>query len=78
MDSNLFFAQALKRDLEWCDHALSWGYAYGVARVFTWRSEIDLGDIAKAFKNEYSTILMEHVKKYIGGDAKNALIGILQ
>jgi len=78
MDSNIFFAKALKRDVDWCSYATSWGYAYGVARVFAWRSEIDLGDIAKAFEDEYSKTLLEHVKKSIGGYAKDALVGILR
>ena len=77
MNSNLFFAKALARDVYWCDQDSSWGYVYGVARVFVWRSEIDLGDIEEAFDAVYSTTLLGYVKKYISGDAKDALIGIL-
>ena len=85
VDSNRFFAMALMRDVRWYNED-SWGYAYGVARVFTWRSEIDLGDIAKrhfeqhypTFKIQYS--LSEFVQKYLeffNENAMNALIGIL-
>ena len=80
VDSNAFFARALMRDVQRYNYD-SWGYAYGVARVFTWRSEIDLGDIDKAFKKYYSKTLSEHVQKYVGaygGYAENALLGILQ
>ena len=78
MDSSTFFAMALKRDVHNFEGGTSWGYTYGVARVFTWRSEIDLGDIVKAFEKKYSQTLLEHVQYSISGDAKNALIGILQ
>ena len=77
MDSNVFFAQALERDVRDFEGGTSWGYTYGVARVFVWRSEIDLGDIAKAFEEKYWKTLTGHVRKNIGGDAKNALISIL-
>ena len=78
VNPNLYFAQALERDVEWCQKEVSWGYAYGVARVFTWRSEIDLGDIAEAFKNEYKKTLSEQVKLYVSGYAKKVLLQILQ
>ena len=78
MDSNTFFAMALKRDVHNFEGGTSWGYTYGVARVFTWRSEIDLGDIAQTFEKKYSKTLLGHVEKNIEGDAKEALIGILQ
>ena len=78
MDSSTFFAMALKRDVHNFEGGTSWGYTYGVARVFTWRSEIDLGDIVIAFEKKYSQTLLEHVQYSISGDAKNALIGILQ
>jgi len=78
MDANTFFAQALERDVHKFEGGTSWGYTYGVARVFTWRSEIDLGDIAQTFEKKYSKTLLGHVEKNIEGDAKEALIGILQ
>jgi len=77
MDPNVFFAQALKRDVRKFEGGTSWGYTYGVARVFALRSEIDLGDIAQAFEDEYDMTLSEYVMTYIGGDSKNTLFSIL-
>ena len=77
MESNTFFANALERDVVRNIHG--WRYAYGVARVFTWRAEIDLGDIAKAYwLKRWRETLVESVKDYVGGYAENTLIGILQ
>jgi len=77
MDSDFFFAKALRRDLKYINRN-SWGYAKGVARVFTWRSEIDLGNIAQAYQNFYHKSLVKHVKYYAKGDAEDTLVGILQ
>jgi len=76
LDTDLFFAQALHRDLYRINNH-AWGYAHGVGRVFAWRSEIDLGNIAQAFENEYSEPLVNYVKDYARGYAKDALVGIL-
>jgi len=76
MDSNTFFAEALHRDLGYV-HSSSWRYTYGVSRVFTWRSEIDLGDIAAAFLKKYKRSLENYVKSEVRGWAKTALVGIL-
>jgi len=84
VDSNRFFARALRRDVKMYQNN-SWGYAYGVARVFTWRSEIDLGDIVKTFKRQYSKTktktLSKHVWYYtlgfLNADATRALVAIL-
>jgi len=76
MDSNTFFAEALYRDLNHV-YSSSWRYTYGVARVFTWRSEIDLGDIAAAFQDKYKISLVNYVKKETRGSVENALVGIL-
>jgi len=77
IDPDMFFAEALHTDLEWIS-AASWGPAMGVARVFTWRSEIDLGNIAKAFNIKYQKSLVEYVQDHASGDAKATLLGILQ
>ena len=78
-NSNTFFAKALKRDIFLCEDDLrGWSYAYSVARIFVWRSENDLGDIAKAFRRKYSKSLVGYVQKWLSWDAKHALMGILQ
>ena len=74
MDSDVFFAIALHRDLS---HS-STGYTYGASRVFTWRSEIDLGNIAKAHHRVYGQSLVHHIWKNVKGDARDTLLGILQ
>ena len=80
MDSNTFFAKALERDVYWCQTFLNWANDYGVARVFTWRAEIDLGDISKAYYSvkKWRETLVENVKILVNGYAENTLIGILQ
>ena len=75
MDPDLFFAKALNRDIGRLKPA--WRNLYGIARVFAWRSEIDLGDIAKAFKAKYQVSLEKYVQKHIEGYAKDTLLGIL-
>ena len=85
MDSNTFFAKALERDLirPFQIPTIGWGYAYGVARVFTWRAENDLGDIAKAYYRATfpdlpsGETLVESVKKFTDGYPENTLICIL-
>ena len=84
MDSNTFFAKALKRDVYLSQNGFYWKWAYGAARVFTWRAENDLGDIAKTYYwTSYDDLtsgetLVENVKDSIVGWAEDALIGILQ
>ena len=81
MDSNTFFAKALIRDVFECDRLYaSPGYALGVARVFTWRAEMDLGGITKAYKRIHWWTLVGDVKKVIifEQDDINILVGILQ
>ena len=77
MDSNTFFAMALHRDLDSFHSVGKWGGTYGVSRVFTWRSEIDLGDIAAAFQKKYKTPLVKYVRDEVGGWSEVALVGIL-
>jgi len=79
MDANTFFAKALERDVFWCQTQY-WDNDYGVARVFTWRAEIDLGDISKAYYSvkKWRETLVENVKILVNGYAENTLIGILQ
>ena len=77
MDPNLFFAKALKRDIG--RETPTWENFYGVARVFAWRSEIDLEDIAHAFEVKYQKSLEKYIRKYIQEEyAKNTLLCILQ
>ena len=76
MDSNTFFAMALHRDLDKF-HSAKWGGTYGVSRVFSWRSEIDLGDIAAAFQKKYKTPLVKYVRDEVEGWSEVALVGIL-
>ena len=77
MDSNGFFAEALARDMYWFDRDASWAHVYSTARVFAWRSEIDLGDIATAFSNKYRMTLSEYIMTYVRGDSKSTLFSIL-
>ena len=77
MDSNTFFAMALHRDLDSFHSVGKWGGTYGASRVFTWRSEIDLGDIAAAFQKKYKTPLVKYVRDEVRGWAEDALVGIL-
>ena len=88
MDSNTFFAISLFRDLI-RPHKIpcqGWGRAYGVARVFTWRAENDLGDIAKAYVTLRVTFpdapkketLVKSVERFTEGWPETTLIGILQ
>ena len=80
MDSNTFFAKILVRDVGLSQNGLVWGWAYGAARVFTWRAENDLGDIAEAYYYAYYpwNTLVYYVKDNIAGWAEDALVGILQ
>ena len=80
MDSNTFFAKILVRDVGLSQNGLVWGWAYGAARVFTWRAENDLGDIAKVYYWTYTPrgTLVGDVKDLIVGYAGNTLVGILQ
>jgi len=87
MDPHVFFAYALKRDLyygrQWSFGYLGYkGERYGMARVFSWRSEIDLGNIAEAFKDEFRITMKKYIQKYCGltycSYSRDTLYGILE
>ena len=80
MDSNVFFAKALHRDLCSCHigHGGAWEFKHRVARVFAWRAEIDLADISQAYHRLYQLSLEKSIRKSVKGNAGDALLGILQ
>ena len=75
--SILFFARALLRDVYWCT-PLYLAYDKGIARVFIWRAEMDLGGIAKDYALMQGWPLAGLVKYCFDEDATNTLVGILQ